>query len=126
MSYYTTRTRLRRLADDKASFGPSYEPGSRISGGFRIPVSLNRPPSLGGRARALSGGSEAPGGVGGDALYDASYASRAQHHRTATTAVHALRRLPTIASALSHQKEQFPNDVSTRGDVDACSRASRV
>ena len=30
--------------DDKASFGPGYEPGSRTSGGFRIPVSLNRPP----------------------------------------------------------------------------------
>ncbi|OCK99625.1 uncharacterized protein K441DRAFT_651749 [Cenococcum geophilum 1.58] len=43
-----------------------------------------------------------------------------------TTARHALRRLPTIASALSHHKEQFPNDVSTRGDVDACSRASRA
>jgi len=32
--------------------------------------------------RALSGGSEAPGVVKGDALY----ASRAQHHRTAMTA----------------------------------------
>ena len=42
------------------------------------------------------------------------------------SALHALRRLPTIASALSHHKERFPNDVSTRGDVDACSRASRA
>ena len=42
------------------------------------------------------------------------------------SALHALRRLPTIASALSHQKERFPDDVSTRGDVDACSRASRA
>ncbi|OCK92973.1 uncharacterized protein K441DRAFT_662170, partial [Cenococcum geophilum 1.58] len=42
------------------------------------------------------------------------------------SALHALRRLPTIASALGHQKERFPDDVSTRGDVDACSRASRV
>ena len=29
---------------DKASFGPGHEPGSRTSGGFRIPVSLDRPP----------------------------------------------------------------------------------
>ena len=28
--------------------------------------------------------------------------------------------------ALGHQKEQIPDDVSTRGDVDACSRASRA
>jgi len=42
------------------------------------------------------------------------------------SALYALRRLPTIASALSHQKERFPDDVSTRGDVDACSRASRA
>jgi len=42
------------------------------------------------------------------------------------SALHALRRLPTIASALSHQKERFPDNVSTRGDVDACSRASRA
>ena len=81
--------------------------------------------SLDGRAEASSGGSEAPGDVGGDALYDASYASRAQHHRTATTA-RALRRLSSIASALGHRKEGFPDDVSTRGDVDACSRASRA
>ena len=39
------------------------------------------------------------------------------------SALHALRRLSTIASALGHQKEQIPDDVSTRGDVDACSRA---
>ena len=36
------RVRIRWL--NKASFGPSYELRSRISGGFRIPVSLNRPP----------------------------------------------------------------------------------
>jgi len=42
------------------------------------------------------------------------------------SALHALRRLPTIASVLSHQKERFPDDVSTRGDVDAYSRASRA
>ena len=69
---------------------------------------------------APSRGSEAPGVVEGDC------ASRAQHHRVATTALHALRRLSTIASALGHQEEQIPDDVSTRGDVDACSRASRA
>jgi len=42
------------------------------------------------------------------------------------SALYALRRLSTIASALGHQKDQYPNDVSTRGDVDACSRASRA
>src|SRR5436305_10033194 len=42
------------------------------------------------------------------------------------SALHALQRLSTIASALSHHKELFPDDVSTRGDVDACSRASRA
>src|SRR6059058_4696444 len=42
------------------------------------------------------------------------------------SALHALRRLSTIASALSHHEELFPDDVSTRGDVDACSRASRA
>ena len=42
------------------------------------------------------------------------------------TALHALRRLSTIASALGHQEERVPDDVSTRGDVDACSRASRA
>ena len=42
------------------------------------------------------------------------------------SALYALRRLSTIASALSHQKVRFPDDVSTRGDVDACSRASRA
>ena len=36
------RVRIRWL--DKASFGPSYELGRRTSGGFRIPVSLDRPP----------------------------------------------------------------------------------
>ena len=40
--------------------------------------------------------------------------------------LYALRRLSTIASALGHQKDQYPDDVSTRGDVDACSRASRA
>ena len=29
---------------DKASFGPSYELGSRMSSGFHILVSLDRPP----------------------------------------------------------------------------------
>ena len=29
---------------DKASFGPGYKLGSRISGGFRILVSLDGPP----------------------------------------------------------------------------------
>ena len=42
------------------------------------------------------------------------------------SALHALRRLPTIAFALGHHKERFPDDVSTRGDVDACNRASRA
>ena len=42
------------------------------------------------------------------------------------SALHALRRLSTIASALGHQEERIPDDVSTRGDVDACSRASRA
>ena len=59
-------------------------------------------------------------------LLRAMYASRAQHHRVATTALHALRRLSAIASALGHQEERIPDDVSTRGDVDACSRASRA
>ena len=59
-------------------------------------------------------------------LLRAMYASRAQHHRVATTALHALRRLSTIASALGHQEERILDDVSTRGDVDACSRASRA
>ena len=44
VSYYMTRTRPRRLANNKASFGPSYELGSYILGGFCIPVSLDRPP----------------------------------------------------------------------------------
>ena len=43
-----------------------------------------------------------------------------------TSALRALRRLSSIASALGHHKERFPDDVSTRGDVDACSRASRA
>src|SRR6266568_9612341 len=42
------------------------------------------------------------------------------------SALHALRRLSTIASALGHQKDRYLDDVSTRGDVDACSRASRA
>ena len=42
------------------------------------------------------------------------------------SALHALQRLSTIASALGHQEERIPDDVSTRGDVDACSRASRA
>jgi hypothetical protein len=81
---------------------------------------------LDGIAGAPSGGSRSPSVVEGDASYDASYASRVQHHRVATTALRALRRLSTIASALGHQEERIPDDVSTRGDVDACSRASRA
>jgi len=46
--------------------------------------------------------------------------------RVATTALRALRRLSTIASALGHQEERILDDVSTRGDMDACSRASRA
>ena len=42
------------------------------------------------------------------------------------SALHALRRLSTIASALGHQKDRYPDDVSTRGDIDTCSRASRA
>jgi len=82
--------------------------------------------SLGGRTGVSSGGSKTPGVVEGDALYDASYASRAQHHSCNDSALHALRRLPTIASALSHYTERIPDDVSTHGDVDTCSRASRA
>jgi len=41
-------------------------------------------------------------------------------------ALHALRQLSTIAFALGHHKKGFPNDVSTYGDVDVCSRASRA
>ena len=104
---------------DKASFGPGYEPGSRTSGGFRIPVSLDGP--LDGITGALSGGSRAPGVVEGDAC-----TRRRLNTRVAKTALHALRRLSTIASALGHQEERIPDDVSTRGDVDACSRASRA
>ena len=44
VSCYITRMRPRQLADDKANFGPGYELGSRTSGGFRILVSLDRPP----------------------------------------------------------------------------------
>jgi len=59
-------------------------------------------------------------------LCDASYALRAQHHSRSNNMLHALWRLPTIASALSHHRERIPDDVSTRGDVDACSRALRA
>ena len=31
---------------DKVSVGPSCEPGSRTSGGFRIPLSLGEPPLM--------------------------------------------------------------------------------
>ncbi|OCK89824.1 uncharacterized protein K441DRAFT_667185 [Cenococcum geophilum 1.58] len=54
------------------------------------------------------------------------YASRAQHQSRNDSVLHALRRLPTIASALGHQEERIPDDVSTCGDVDACSRVSRA
>ena len=71
------------------------------------------------RAGALSGGSKAPGVVKGD-----TYASRAQHHRTAATA----RRTRCDGSLpsplhLAIKRKLFPDDVSTRGDVDAYSRA---
>jgi hypothetical protein len=53
------------------------------------------------------------------------------HRRLNTTesndsALYALQRLFTIASALGHQKNQYPDDVSTRGDVNTYSRASRA
>ena len=53
------------------------------------------------------------------------------HRRLNTTesndsVLYALRRLSTIASALGYQKDQYPDDVSTRGNVDAYSRASRA
>jgi len=82
--------------------------------------------SLRGKTGVSSGGSKTPGVVEGDALYNALYASRAQHHSRDDSALHALRQLPTIASALSHHRERIPDDVSTRSDVDACSRASRA
>ena len=81
---------------------------------------------LDGIAGALSGGSRSPGVVKGDTLYDTLYALRAQYHRVATTALRALRRLSTMASALGHQEERILDNVSTRGDMDACSRASRA
>ena len=60
-------------------------------------------------------------------LLRAMYASRSQHHRTATPArCTRCGGSLTIASALGHRKELIPDDVSTRGDVDACSRASRA
>ena len=43
-----------------------------------------------------------------------------------TSALHVLQRLSSIAFALGYHKERIPDDVSTRGDVDACSRASRA
>ena len=43
-----------------------------------------------------------------------------------TSALYALRRLSSIASALGHHKERIPDNVSTCGDVDACSRALRA
>jgi len=69
---------------------------------------------LDGRAGALGGGSRTPGVVKGDALYDASYASQAQHYRTATTA-----RCTRCDGSLPS-----PLHLATRGDVDAYSRAS--
>ena len=80
---------------------------------------------LGGKAGALSGGSKAPGVVEGDALYDVCVAGLTPQNRN-NSALHALRRLPTIAFALGHHKERIPDDVSTRGNVDVCSRASRA
>ena len=79
---------------------------------------------LDGRTGALSGGSKTPGVVEGDASYVRVAGSTPQNRNA--SALHALRRLPTIASALSHHEERIPDDVSTRGDVDACSRALRA
>jgi hypothetical protein len=77
---------------------------------------------LDGRAGAPDGGSRTPGVVEGDA-----YASQAQHHRTATTA-RCTRCDGSLPSPLHLAiiRKRFPDDVSTRGDVDACSRASRA
>ena len=80
--------------------------------------------SLDGRTEAPSRGSEAPGVVEGDALYVRVASSTPQSRNN--SALHALRRLSTIASALSHHRERIPDDISTRGDVDACSRALRA
>ena len=41
-------------------------------------------------------------------------------------ALHALRRLHTIAFALNHHKKRFPDNVSTHNDVDIYNRASRA
>ena len=82
--------------------------------------------SLSSKTGVLSGDSKTPGVVEGDALCNALYASRAQHYSCNDSMLLALQQLPTIAFALSHYREQISNDVSTRGDVDACSRASRA
>lgn len=52
-------------------------------------------------------------------LITGSLSASLANTRAATTALHVLRRLPTIASTLGYYKERFPNDVSTRGGVDA-------
>ena len=76
------------------------------------------------KIKALSGGSRALGVVEGDTLYVRVAGLTPQNRNTSV--LHALRRLPTIASTLSHHEERIPDDVSTCGDVDACSRASRA
>jgi len=43
-----------------------------------------------------------------------------------TSALRALQQLSSIAFALSHHKEQFPDDVSTYSDIDIYNRASRA
>ena len=53
-------------------------------------------------------------------------AIRMRYGLNTTEPLYALRRLSTIAFTLGHCKELVPNDVSTHGDMDAHSRASRA
>jgi len=76
---------------------------------------------LDGMAGALSRGSRTPGIVKGN-IRVTGLTPQSRN----TSARSALRRLSSIASALSYYKEWFPDNVSTRGDVDAYSRASRA
>ena len=79
---------------------------------------------LDGMAEALSRGSRTPSVVKGNTC-----TRRRLNTRVATTALHALhvlRRLSTIASALGLQEEQIPDDVFTHSDINTCSRASRA
>ena len=105
---------------DKASFGPGYKPGSCTSGGFRIPVSLDGP--LDGIAGAPSGGSRTPGVIEGDALN----ASRAHHHRVEQQRCTRCNGSLPLPLHLAINRNRILDDISTRGDVDACSRASRA